>query len=109
MRSVLTWIVFGLIPSSEEQWLISTVLKLIAFPLWFAGVTYFSMMWSSKLDGWAGWFAQWTEEIMMGKNSFLDSMNGFVGQRANVNCCAHSHGNGHISDLRVSEKEKFTV
>jgi hypothetical protein len=109
MRSVLTWVVFGVLPSSEDQWFISTALKLIVFPLWFAGVVFFSKIWSIKLDGWAGSVAQWAEDVMMGKKNFSDSIYSAMPRRIAHQDAKEVNGNGHITDLKVSEKDKYIV
>lgn len=107
MRSVLVWIVFGILPSSEEQWLISTALKLVVFPLWFAGVIYICIIWNSRLDSWTGWFAQWSEEVMLGKRQSWEMIGNGIGSK--VIAKKEMNGNGHDADLKFSEKDKYIV
>jgi hypothetical protein len=85
MRSVLVWVVYGLIPESggfvrrlsdydaetipkSTFW---TIVTIIAIGLWFVLLTLLSTLWRDKLDGHFVTFAQYGEEVMMGKKQLL--------------------------------------
>lgn len=72
MRTVLVWVVYGLIP--ESPWLIRAVLNTIAFVVWMTLLTYLSVLWRDKVDVSTGVFTQWVEDIMVGKKTILGSI-----------------------------------
>jgi len=92
MRSVLVWIVHGLIPQSEEGWrrisnqhettlesagyafpiglsfsFLTASATVIAFVLWLGLVMYLSKLWRDHIDGYCARFTQWIEDVMLGK------------------------------------------
>jgi len=74
MRSVLVWVVFGILPPAPEGagWYLWAVLRLVTFLSWFAMVTYLSVLWRDRVDVIAMHAARWSEEYMLGKKSFAD-------------------------------------
>jgi peptidoglycan/LPS O-acetylase OafA/YrhL len=87
MRSVLVWIVYGFIPESGgfvrrmndyeadplPKSLFWTIVTIIAIGLWFVLLTVLSTLWRDKLDGHFMKFAQYGEEVMMGKRQIFES------------------------------------
>jgi hypothetical protein len=87
MRSVLVWIVYGLIPESGgfvrrmndyeaervPKSLFWTIITIVAIGLWFVLLTVLSKLWRDKLDPHFMKFAQYGEEVMMGKRRIVES------------------------------------
>jgi hypothetical protein len=85
MRSVLVWVVYGLIPESGgfvsrlsdyegetvPKSIFWTIVTIVAIGLWFVLLTVLSTLWRDKLDGHFVTFAQYGEEAMMGKKRLL--------------------------------------
>ena len=83
MRSVLVWIIYGLIPDSggivrrmsdygpqeghEGKSLFWSMVTVVAIGGWFALLTVLSVLWRDRLDGYFLKFSVWGEEIMLGK------------------------------------------
>ena len=88
MRSVLVWIIYGLIPDSggivrrlsdygytsdgdtefvEGKSVFWSLVTLVAMAGWFGLLTFLSVLWKDRLDGYFLRFAQWGEEIMLGR------------------------------------------
>jgi peptidoglycan/LPS O-acetylase OafA/YrhL len=107
MRSVLVWVVFGLLPPAPEGtgWYIWALLRLVAFVSWFAFITYLSMLWRDRVDKISMHAAQWSEEYMLGKNSFVDLF-GAVGQFTQK---AESLSNGNGFDEKRPVKDVHPV
>ena len=88
MRSVLVWVIYGLIPDSggivrrlsdygseteidSEKSIFWSFITVVAMGLWFCLLTVLSVLWKDKLDGYFMRFSQWGEEIMLeGKGLF---------------------------------------
>jgi len=72
MRSVLVWVVFGILPPAPQGagWYLWAIVRLVTFLSWFAMVTYLSMLWRDRVDVISMHAAQWSEEYMLGKTSF---------------------------------------
>ena len=78
MRSVLVWLVYGLLPQSAEDvsWILFVTFRTIAFILFIAMVTFISTLWRDHIDTWSMFLAQWAEEVALGKRGALDSITG---------------------------------
>jgi hypothetical protein len=86
MRSLLAWVVYGLIPDStglvgrvsdyEEDRVPKSILwsmvTAITMASWLALVMYLSVLWRDRLDPLFGTAAQWVENVMLGKKSLLE-------------------------------------
>jgi hypothetical protein len=70
MRSVLVWMVYGIIP--ESPWILRATLNTMVFGLWFAMITYLSVQWRDRLDGSCAVFTAWIEEVMLGRKNISD-------------------------------------
>ena len=91
MRSILAWVVYGFIPRSAGlvwrpdaggnagapaksfMWAIITWL---VFGLWLILLMYLSTLWRDRLDGSFIAFAQFAEEVMLGKKTLFDPSSG---------------------------------
>ena len=84
MRSVLVWVIYGLIPDSggivrrmndygpnSETSIFWSVVTVVAMGLWFALLTVLSVLWRDKLDGYFLKFSQCGEEVMLGKKDLF--------------------------------------
>jgi len=88
MRSVLVWVIYGLIPDSggivrrlsdygytsdgdtefeAGKSVFWSLVTLVAMAGWFGLLTVLSVLWKDRLDGYFLRFAQWGEEIMLGR------------------------------------------
>jgi hypothetical protein len=72
MRTVLVWIIYGIIPQSP--WALRMLLGAIGMVSWLAGVMFLSVLWRDRLDAAAGVFTQWVEEVCLGKKSLMGSV-----------------------------------
>jgi peptidoglycan/LPS O-acetylase OafA/YrhL len=92
MRSILVWVVFGLLPSSvPERWIpigsnpqriipvLSASMTLIAFGSWLALLMYLSTLWRDRVDRLSVTFAQWAEEAMLGQKSLWAPFHRLIG------------------------------
>jgi hypothetical protein len=68
MRSVLVWVVFGIIP--EGPWILRYFFMTVAFSGYFAMVTYFSVLWRDRIDSACAAVTQFIESVMVGKKTF---------------------------------------
>lgn len=68
MRSVLVWIVFGIIPQGPS--LFRYALMPVAFVGYFALVTYLSVLWRDRIDPACAAITQFLESVMVGKKTF---------------------------------------
>jgi len=101
MRSVLVWVVYGLIPLPPEGQARQTVL-VIAFGLWLVLLIYLSVVWRDRLDGASVVFTKWAEEVMLGKKACPGSFMAIHTKLVNV--FAKSRGNSHGDrDVRESK------
>jgi len=102
MRSLLAWVIYGgLIPQSAETWFIRYILQTIAFSAWLGLLVYLSKLWRDRLDVWCIWFAQWAEEVLLGKQDLREYLQGWRHTHRG-GCCQESHSNqtnGH--EMRV--------
>jgi hypothetical protein len=81
MRSVLVWVIYGLIPESDgivarrsdfegtrpPISMFWSLIVIMTFTSWLGLVIYLSTLWRDKLDGWFVWFSGWMEDLMVGK------------------------------------------
>jgi hypothetical protein len=98
MRSILTWVKFGLLPHSADAMmqhvsgpnreytapvkaygvdLLWTVVNWVAYGLWMALLIYVCVVWRDRVDVLCVEFARWTEEVMLGKRNLWGTMNEF--------------------------------
>lgn len=73
MRSVLTWIVYGFLPSTAERWM-RIIVTGFALILGMALLIYVSVLWRDRLDTQCIVFAKWAEDVVMDKKAFSDSL-----------------------------------
>jgi len=80
MRSILTWVMFGLLPRSSEDvgWFAWVIVRSLAFASFFALLTAISTLWRNRIDRVALFVAQWSEEVLLGKRAVLDSIDGIL-------------------------------
>jgi peptidoglycan/LPS O-acetylase OafA/YrhL len=78
MRSVLVWVVHGVLPQSSEEagWLIWVFLRTLAYVSWIALVIFISTVWRDNVDTFAMTAAQWSEEVVLGQRSPFDTIGG---------------------------------
>ena len=85
MRSTLVWIIYGFLPETEG-WvrrvgghgqlsehrfrLIWDILNSIIFILWMFPLVYLSKLWRDRVDPVCIKFAQWGEQVLLGKREF---------------------------------------
>jgi hypothetical protein len=86
MRSLLVWVVYGLIPNSggfvrrESDWeadapaksLFWTLVTILAMLAWLVLLMYLSVVWNQRLDVHFVTFSQWGEQIMLGKKNLFN-------------------------------------
>lgn len=86
-RSILAWVIFGLIPKSGglvhipgdrdgvpiEQSIVWAIVTVLVFLFWLVLLMYLSVLWRDRLDQSFIAFAQWAEEVMLGKKVLLSS------------------------------------
>ena len=86
-RSILAWVIFGLIPKSGglvhipgdrdgvpiEQSIVWAIVTVLVFFFWLVLLMYLSVLWRDRLDQSFIAFAQWAEEVMLGKKVLLSS------------------------------------
>lgn len=82
MRSVLTWVIHGLIPQFATAGLISFTLRAIAFPAWMLMVIVLATIWRNRVDSWAGLLTVWVEEVMLGKRGIWDTFGEALNKQA---------------------------
>lgn len=104
MRSVLVWVVHGVLPQSSEEvgWLIWVFLRTLAYVSWIALVIFISTVWRDKIDKLAMIVAQRSEEVVLGHRSAFDTVSGiryklFRGFK-------HDQGNGSLETPISREK-----
>jgi hypothetical protein len=85
MRSLLAWVVYGLIPNSggliwrpgqdgegaPEKSIVWTIVTGLACVSWLGLLMYLSTVWRDRLDPSFIAFAQFAEEVMLGKKTLL--------------------------------------
>lgn len=76
MRSVLVWIVFGIIP--EGPWPLRYIFMTCAFAAYFALVTYLSVLWRDIIDPACAAATQFIESVMVGKKTIAGVLLGFL-------------------------------
>ena len=103
MRSLLSWVIFGLIPQSEERWFITYVFNTIGFALWISLVSFLATLWRDRLDVWVIASTQYIEEVMLGKKPLLPAP--VVSQYKDVHELQVTPANGHD----VKEKTQLPV
>jgi hypothetical protein len=85
MRSTLVWIIYGFLPETEG-WvrrvgghgqlsehrfrLVWDILNSIIFILWMFPLVYLSKLWRDRVDPFCIKFAQWGEQVLLGKREF---------------------------------------
>jgi hypothetical protein len=88
MRSLLVWLVYGLIPDSsgfsrrESDYTDQPVPKSIlwsfitamAMAMWLVLLMYLSVVWRDRLDCYFMAFAKWGEDVMLGKKPFISGI-----------------------------------
>lgn len=91
LRSTLVWIIYGILPETES-WvrrvggngqqlsqqrfqLIWDIINTIIFVLWMIPLVYLSKMWRDRVDPVCIKFAQWGEEVLLGKRDFSRTIN----------------------------------
>jgi hypothetical protein len=72
MRSVLVWVVYGLISLPEGQ--TRRIVVTVVFGLWMGLLIYLSVLWRDRLDGACVVFTKWAEDVMLGKNHLSGSL-----------------------------------
>ena len=72
MRSLLVWVIYGMIPSTPG--IIRYSLNTIAFIGYLALVTHLSVLWNTYIDTACGKFTQWLEEVMLGRKTLLGTI-----------------------------------
>ena len=70
MRSVLVWVVYGIIP--EEAKAVRFLLQTAAFLGYLGLVTWLSVIWRNSIDSFCVSITQWIEEVMVGKKTIID-------------------------------------
>jgi len=84
MRTILAWIIYGIIPDSTafvgrlsdyenpvEKSRFWTIITALVFPAWFALLVFASVWWTEKVDPYFIKFAQWAESVMVGKQELV--------------------------------------
>jgi len=86
MRSVLVWVIYGMIPDSggivrrlsdygsetgNEKSIFWSFITVLAIGLWFGLLTVLSVLWKDRLDVYFLKFSQWGEEIMLGRKGLF--------------------------------------
>jgi hypothetical protein len=85
MRSLLAWVVYGLIPNSgglvwrpdddgegaTEKSIVWTIVTVLACVSWLGLLMYLSTVWRDRLDPSFIAFAQFAEEVMLGKKTLF--------------------------------------
>jgi len=103
MRTVLVWVVYGLIPSTPG--LVRYTLNTIAFLGYLALIVYLSVLWNKKIDYNCGVFTAWLEDVMLGKRSVLGVLVNL--QEKGVLPAGAIHINGSTTSLEDGIKEKM--
>jgi peptidoglycan/LPS O-acetylase OafA/YrhL len=104
MRSVLVWVMFGVLPPSHEGtgWYIWCLMRLTAFLSWFAMITYLSILWRDRIDKISMHAAQWSEEYMLGKKSLSELIHSLAGTVGRLSLKVESLTNGNGYDEKRS-------
>lgn len=69
MRTVLVWIIYGIMPQSPG--VLRTLLGAVAMVAWLVGVMYLSVLWRNRLDTATGVFIQWVEDVCLGRRGLV--------------------------------------
>ena len=103
MRSLLSWVIYGLIPQSEERWLITYCFNTIGFGLWITFISYLATLWRDRLDVAVIAWTQYIEEVALGKKPLIPA--GGVSQYGAVHDLSGTTANGH----NIKEKTGLPV
>lgn len=90
MRSVLVWVIYGVIPESGglvrraselegvsvEKSILWTIITAVVMVLWLGLVILLSALWRDRLDGLFVKFSKWAEEVMCGAKPLFNPVGG---------------------------------
>ena len=96
MRSVLVWVIHGLIP--EGPLLLRYLLNTAAFLGYLGMVSWLSVLWRDRIDSACVLITQWVEEVMVGKKTVLGSLSGLTitGTKGTTGMNGNGLGNGSL-------------
>jgi hypothetical protein len=72
MRSVLVWVIYGIIP--QEPITIRYLLNSVAFLGYLGLVTWLSILWRDNIDSRCSSVAQEVEHILLGKKTMMETL-----------------------------------
>ena len=121
IRSTLVWILYGILPESEgwvrrvgghgqevsEQRfrLIWDIINSIIFVLWMIPLVYLSKLWRDHVDPVCVKFAQWGEQVLLGKREFSRTVTAIGHGAVNLVRRSQSHMESTAHDVEKATKE----